>query len=191
MTAWPASTDDAELTTTVAPSSDNRRAVSSPIPADEPVTIATRPENSGSLMTENVVRTSGMAVIDHLVLAVPDLDRAMDDVAREYGVRPMVGGRHEGLGTHNALVSFGSSYLELIAPDPTQPDPDGPRPFGVDGIERSTLVAWAVRPDATAGESLEALIAACRRVGRDAIVEAAESLWFDFDHLLAGEEAGA
>ena len=108
-----------------------------------------------------------MAVIDHLVLAVPDLDRAMDDVAREYGVRPMVGGRHEGLGTHNALVSFGSSYLELIAPDPTQPDPDGPRPFGADGIERSTLVAWAVRPDVTAGESLEALIAACRRVGHD------------------------
>ncbi len=38
--------DDDELTTTVAPRSDNRRAVSSPIPLEDPVTTATRPLNS-------------------------------------------------------------------------------------------------------------------------------------------------
>jgi hypothetical protein len=108
-----------------------------------------------------------MAVIDHLVLAVPDLDVAIDGFDREHGVRPAVGGRHEGLGTHNALVSLGESYLELIAPDPTQPDPSGPRPFGVDEVTDATLVAWAVRPDPERGETLDGLIERCRSVGHD------------------------
>jgi hypothetical protein len=46
-TASPAATDEAELTTTVAPNSDRRRAVASPIPLDDPVTMATRLLNSG------------------------------------------------------------------------------------------------------------------------------------------------
>lgn len=108
-----------------------------------------------------------MAVIDHLVLAVPDLATAIDRFERDHGVRPAVGGRHEGLGTHNALVSLGSSYLELIAPDPSQPAPDGPRPFGVDEIDGPRLVTFAVRPDPAAGESLDSLIAASRQAGHD------------------------
>lgn len=108
-----------------------------------------------------------MAVIDHLVLAVPDLDSAIDQFERDHRVRPAAGGRHEGLGTHNALVSFGSSYLELIAPDPSQPEPDGPRPFGVDEIDGPRLVTFAVRPDPAAGESLDSLIDASRDAGHD------------------------
>src|SRR4029078_509961 len=41
----PASTDDDELTTTLAPSAARRWAVASPIPLDEPVTIATLPSS--------------------------------------------------------------------------------------------------------------------------------------------------
>jgi len=51
---------------------------------------------------------------DHAVIAVRDLDEAIGRYqALGFDVRP--GGRHVGLGTHNALVRFGLDYLELIS----------------------------------------------------------------------------
>ena len=35
------------------------------------------------------------------------------------------------------------AYLEVIGPDPDQPDPAGPRPFGVDELSEPRLVTWA------------------------------------------------
>jgi hypothetical protein len=86
-------------------------------------------------------------MIDHLVYASTDLRSASDAVAGLVGVVPAPGGRHIDRGTHNELLSLGgSTYLEIIGPDPEQPAPDGPRPFGIDDLVMPALVAWCVRP---------------------------------------------
>lgn len=85
-------------------------------------------------------------VLDHLVYAGPDLAAAVARVAALTGVTPAPGGRHVGLGTANHLADLGAGmYLEVIGPDPDQPDPEGPRPFGIDELTEPALVAWAVR----------------------------------------------
>jgi hypothetical protein len=52
--------------------------------------------------------------IDHLVIAVPDVDAAAGELEATLGLRATGGGRHPGQGTVNRLVWFGDSYLELI-----------------------------------------------------------------------------
>jgi hypothetical protein len=102
-------------------------------------------------------------LIDHLVYAAPDLAAAVADLEERFGVRAEAGGRHIGLGTHNALLALGAqTYLEVIAPDPGQAEPSMPRPFGVDGISRGGLVGWALACD-----DIDAAVALARSHGYD------------------------
>ena len=83
--------------------------------------------------------------VDHLVYATPDLNRGVEEIEKLLGVRATAGGQHPGRGTRNALIALGpTTYLEILAPDPEQPTPAEPRPFGLDGLKESKLVAWCV-----------------------------------------------
>jgi hypothetical protein len=54
------------------------------------------------------------AAVDHLLIAVADLDAAAAAVER-LGLPVAAGGRHPGWGTANRIVPLGGAYLELIA----------------------------------------------------------------------------
>lgn len=85
--------------------------------------------------------------LDHLIWAVPDLDEGVRDMEERTGVRAAYGGRHPGVGTHNAILDLGGRrYLEILAPDPSQTRFSS---FGalVRDLRRPKLLSWAVRTD--------------------------------------------
>jgi hypothetical protein len=88
-----------------------------------------------------------MAKLDHLMYAVPDLDVGMREIFELTGVAPVLGGSHPGIGTRNALLSFGDDqYLEIIAPDPQQDLPGTTGEILANNPNSGTR-AWAVAAD--------------------------------------------
>lgn len=53
--------------------------------------------------------------LDHVLLAVADLDEAALRLGNHPGLTALPGGRHPGVGTANLIVPLGGDYLELIA----------------------------------------------------------------------------
>jgi hypothetical protein len=101
--------------------------------------------------------------LDHIVLAGPDLAATVAWFAELTGVEPAPGGSHLGLGTANHLVGLGGrAYLEIIGPDPEQPEPQRPRPFGIDDLAAPRIVTWAL-----ATGDLDRLIDGARAAGYD------------------------
>jgi hypothetical protein len=99
--------------------------------------------------------------VDHLVYATPDLSAGVRQIETLLGIHATPGGQHPGEGTRNALVALGpTAYLEIIGPDPDQPNPDRPRKFGIDDLKRPRLVTWAAK-----GSDLMRLVADARRRG--------------------------
>ncbi len=85
-----------------------------------------------------------MLRIDHVLIAVRDLEAAADAIWRAHGLAAVPGGRHPAWGTGNAIVPLGPDYVELIAAvDPARARisdlgravleraADGDRPFAV------------------------------------------------------------
>jgi hypothetical protein len=94
-------------------------------------------------------KVSSLASVDHLVWGGPDLEQEIDRFEQWTGVRAVLGGRHPGEGTRNALIRLGpTKYLELIGPDLTQTRPRHPRWFGLDAVTEPRLITWAAKsPD--------------------------------------------
>jgi len=94
-----------------------------------------------------------MAEIDHIVIGARTLAEGAAFVEHLLGVKPQPGGVHEGAGTHNMLLGLGPDcYLEIIAPDPDQPEPAHPRLFDLDDPATRTmleaeprLLSWVAR----------------------------------------------
>jgi hypothetical protein len=87
--------------------------------------------------------------IDHLLLAVGDLQAAAARLEGSHGLTALEGGRHPGAGTANMIVPLGPAYLELIAvvdPSEAAANPLSRRVSGA--LDRgSTFATWAVRVD--------------------------------------------
>ncbi|TCZ61385.1 VOC family protein [Roseicella aquatilis] len=94
-----------------------------------------------------------MAEIDHIVLGARTLAEGAAFVEQHLGAKPRAGGKHEGFGTHNLLLGLGKgTYLEVVAPDPDQPQPPHGRLFDLDDpavkvmLEAEPrLLAWVAR----------------------------------------------
>ncbi|MEM9562748.1 MAG: VOC family protein [Actinomycetota bacterium] len=107
-----------------------------------------------------------MPELDHLIFAATDLDAGVAHIAELTGSTAVAGGRHPGVGTHNALLTFDEvTYFEIIAIDPSQDEPERPRPFGLDDGAAPRLAGWAMHP--AAGERIEDLVAMLVGAGHD------------------------
>lgn len=106
-------------------------------------------------------------LLDHVVIAGPDLAALVDWFADRTGVVAAPGGAHP-TGTANALVALtvdgrrGPQYIELIGPDPDRAQPALPRTFGIDTLTEPRVQAYAVHPT-----DIEATVATARAGGYD------------------------
>jgi Glyoxalase-like domain len=84
-------------------------------------------------------------LIDHIVLAAPDLEEAMEQFEQMTGIAAKIFGAINGIGIRCARISFNDcTYLEIIAPDANQPGPIG-QLIKSKGIKDMTPFAFAIR----------------------------------------------
>jgi hypothetical protein len=87
--------------------------------------------------------------LDHLVVTCRRLETGVAFVERALGVSMSPGGKHDRMGTHNALLRIGAqSYLEVIAVDPDAQPLAHARWFELDGLSEiacPSLATWVVR----------------------------------------------
>ena len=103
--------------------------------------------------------------LDHLVVVAGSREAGTAWVEAALGVPLQVGGEHDRMGTHNALLRLGDDrYLEVLAVNPRAPSPDRPRWFGLDRIAPDSpprLATWVAR----SGDITSAAAASTMRLG--------------------------
>lgn len=63
------------------------------------------------------------ALVDHLLIGTPHLDRTVAEFSRVHGLAPAFGGSHRAHGTSNYLLGLGDrSYIEFIGPSQSKPE---------------------------------------------------------------------
>ncbi len=104
--------------------------------------------------------------LDHIIIGCLDLNADQAAVAMKLGMPPAARGKHDMMGTHNALWNMGDYYIELVAIDPDAPDPGRPRWFGLgdSGVQAHLangprLINWAVSTDDAEGLVAKAPVA--------------------------------
>jgi len=94
----------------------------------------------------NVPVRDARDAFDHILIGAPDLDVGIRWVEKRTGVQAKFGGNHPGAGTRNALLSLGAQhYLEIIAPDPAQPN--APDVRGLRELSSPRIIEWAIHTD--------------------------------------------
>ena len=105
-------------------------------------------------------------MLDHIVLATPDVQASVAEIEAAIGLRPELGGHFPGRGVYNHLLALqDDAYLEIIGPDPDQTDPEGPLPFGMDdfGGRGAHVPHWCCK----AGSEIDTRVAAAKAAGYD------------------------
>jgi hypothetical protein len=85
--------------------------------------------------------------LDHVLIPLADLSRAVTEFEGRYGLVSVEGGRHADWGTANRIVPLGDSYLELVAVvDQAEASQSA---FGrwVANARTGQPLGWAVRTD--------------------------------------------
>lgn len=88
--------------------------------------------------------------IDHVIYAAVDLAEATARLETDLDVKAAGGGRHEGMGTHNAILPLGGGYLEVLAiadPAEAQAAPSGAALARRLATHGDGLFGWAVAVD--------------------------------------------
>lgn len=102
--------------------------------------------------------TAAVEALDHLLIGAPTLDVGISWLFDLTGVRAAPGGSHPGLGTWNALASLGPrQYIEIIAPDPGQPDTETFYVPGLRDLGEPRIATWAARATGVRTEFLSRL----------------------------------
>lgn len=107
--------------------------------------------------------------LDHVVIAVADLEEATDRFKNALGLEATPGGEHPGVGTQNAIVRFGADYMELISVRDREEAGRSPRSrLVMEQIEQNGpgLLGFALAADQLDGDVSEA---ARRGIAMDAI----------------------